>query len=100
MDLLIAALARFEDRNVELVVIGSGPLEDKLRTDAEAALTGRASWIGCLPVGDVPGEMAKADCLVLPSRYDGWGAVVSEALLVGTPAICSDKCGSAGVVRA
>lgn len=100
LDLLIAALARLQDSNVELVVIGSGPLEDKLRTKAEAALPCRVSWIGCLPVGDVPGEMAKADCLVLPSRYDGWGAVVSEALMVGTPAICCDRCGAAGVVRA
>ena len=39
------------------------------------------------------------DCLVLPSRYDGWGAVVSEALMSGTPAICSDRCGSAVAVR-
>jgi len=37
---------------------------------------------------------------VLPSRYDGWGAVVSEALMAGTPVICSDACGTAGVVRA
>jgi glycosyltransferase involved in cell wall biosynthesis len=44
--------------------------------------------------------MAQADCLVLPSRHDGWGAVVSEALLVGTPAVCSDACGAAGVARA
>ena len=43
--------------------------------------------------------MTKADCLVLPSRHDGWGAVVSEALMAGTPVICSDTCGSAGVVR-
>ena len=26
-----------------------------------------------------------ADVLVLPSRFDGWGAVVNEALMVGTP---------------
>ncbi|KJV43323.1 hypothetical protein VH88_01095 [Brevundimonas sp. KM4] len=37
---------------------------------------------------------------MLPSRYDGWGAVISEAIMVGTPAVCSDRCGSAGVVRA
>jgi len=37
---------------------------------------------------------------VLPSRHDGWGAVVSEALMAGTPVVCSDSCGSAGVVRA
>lgn len=44
--------------------------------------------------------MARADVLVLPSWHDGWGAVVSEALMAGTPAIASDACGSAGVVRA
>ena len=25
----------------------------------------------------------QVDCLVLPSYHDGWGAVVSEALLIG-----------------
>jgi glycosyltransferase involved in cell wall biosynthesis len=44
--------------------------------------------------------MAQADCLVLPSVHDGWGAVISEALMVGTPVICSDACGAAGVVKA
>ena len=40
-----------------------------------------------------------ADCLVLPSKHDGWGAVVSEALISGVPAICSDTCGVAEVVK-
>ncbi len=34
------------------------------------------------------------DCLVLPSKYDGWGAVVNEALSVGTRVVCSDACGA------
>ena len=40
-----------------------------------------------------------ADCLVLPSKHDGWGTVVSEALISGVPAICSDTCGVAEVVK-
>lgn len=44
--------------------------------------------------------LLQADCLVLPSRYDGWGAVVSEALMAGTPVICSDRCGAVEVVYA
>jgi glycosyltransferase involved in cell wall biosynthesis len=32
--------------------------------------------------------------------HDGWGAVVSEALMAGTPAVCSDACGAAEVVHA
>ena len=51
-------------------------------------------------MNDIPHLMSSADCLILPSRHDGWGAVVSEALMVGTPVICSDACGSAGVVHA
>ena len=45
-------------------------------------------------------RMRDADCLVLPSDYDGWGAVVSEALMAGTPVVCSDACGAATAVSA
>lgn len=100
LDLLITAMARLPTGNVELVVVGTGPLESELRTMAEALLPGRVLWIGVLPIEEVPKHMAQADCLVLPSRHDGWGAVVSEALMVGTPVICSDRCGAAGVVLA
>lgn len=100
LDHLIDALGHLTSLDFELVVVGSGPLEDKLKALADKVLPGRVDWIGRLPLEAVPVEMARADCLVLPSRHDGWGAVVSEALMVGTPVICSDACGSAGVVRA
>lgn len=100
LDLLISALAGLNRTDFDLTVIGSGLLEGSWRAAAEAALPGRVHWIGRLPMHDVLVQLAAANCLVLPSRYDGWGAVVSEALMTGTPAICSDQCGAAGVVRA
>lgn len=100
LDLLLDTLHRIPDQNFELALIGSGPLEPTLRVMAAECLSGRVHWLGRLPLNQVPAEIAKADCLVLPSRHDGWGAVVSEALMVGTPVICSNACGSAGVVRA
>ena len=99
LDLLITALGRLGRADFELAVVGSGPLEEQLHEQAENTLPGNVSWIGKLPIDAVPDEMARADCLILPSRHDGWGAVVSEALMVGTPVICSDRCGTAGVVR-
>jgi glycosyltransferase involved in cell wall biosynthesis len=99
LDLLISALAALQRFDLEIAVIGSGPLEFKLRLAAEVGLAGRVHWIGRLPVCEVPQAVAHADCLVLPSRHDGWGAVVSEALMVGTQTICSDTCGVAGVVK-
>ena len=41
----------------------------------------------------------EADLLVLPSRFDGWGAVVNEALGAGTPVLVSDQCGSSYLVE-
>lgn len=100
LDLLIQAVAALGRDDVELQVIGSGPQEEALRRLATDALGSRLRWTGRVPSVDVPSHMAQADLLVLPSRYDGWGAVVSEGIMVGTPAVCSDRCGSAGVVRA
>lgn len=100
LDLLISALKEFADREFELLVVGCGPEERRLRMLAEQALPGRVRWLGRCPQMEVPVIMSQADCLVLPSRHDGWGAVISEALMVGTPVICSDACGAAGVVKA
>lgn len=101
LDLLIRALSTLVDRfEFELIVVGNGPLEAQLRAGAEAALPGRVRWIGRLPQTDVPAAMAYGDCLVLPSLHDGWGAVVSEALMTGVPVICSNACGAAAAVRA
>lgn len=101
LDLLIDTLgALSESHDFELVVVGSGPLEQKLRQRAEFQLPGRFNWVGSLSMEEVREELKISDCLVLPSRHDGWGAVVSEALMSGTPAIASDSCGAAVVVKA
>jgi glycosyltransferase involved in cell wall biosynthesis len=100
LDLLVNALALVPDHEPELVVVGSGPLEHELRSLAEVKLGQRLSWLGVRRQSEIPAIMASADCLVLPSRFDGWGAVASEALLVGTPVICSDRCGCREVLQA
>lgn len=98
LGLLLQALSELAPGTVELDIVGTGPLEAELRKLAEPFAA--VNWLGALPLADVPAVIQQADCLVLPSVHDGWGAVVSEALMVGTPAICSDACGSAGVVKA
>ncbi|TAK53554.1 MAG: glycosyltransferase [Gammaproteobacteria bacterium] len=100
LSLLISALATIRRPDIELIVVGAGPLEPNMRALARRSLDGPVTWTGILPMGQVQALLATVDCLVLPSRHDGWGVVVSEALMVGTPVICSDGCGSAGVVRA
>ena len=100
VDLLLAAFSDLVGLDVELVLIGDGPLHASLQNQAQQLGLKAVHWLGQLPMREVHAVLAEADCLILPSRHDGWGAVVSESLMVGTPAICSDACGSSTAVQA
>lgn len=74
-------------------IVGDG----EKRRELEALLKKseiNAYFLGTMPMKDIPNEMQKNDVLVLPSLYDGWGAVVNEALTQGLYVVCSDKCGA------
>lgn len=100
VDILVQALTRLPDARWRLTILGSGPLEGALR--GVAARAGIASRIGFLaPMANdrAVRTIAEHDLLILPSRFDGWGAVVNEALMAGVPVLCSDACGAADLVR-
>lgn len=100
VDLLIEALSGLADRPFDLEIVGDGPERVRLESRAEEVLPGRVTFSGTISMDTAIDRIAAADCLVLPSDHDGWGAVVSEAQINGTPVICSSQCGSAGAVRA
>ena len=54
----------------------------------------RSAYAGFQPPEELPRFFAKADVFVLPSRYDGWGVVVNQAIAAGLPVICSDMVGA------
>jgi glycosyltransferase involved in cell wall biosynthesis len=102
VDLLIEAAAPLFGRypDLHLTLIGGGAE----RTVLESALTragiaDRVSFAGVVPAARVRERIGAADLLVLPSRFDGWGLVVNEALSVGVPVVASDHCGAAELVR-
>lgn len=86
--------------HVVLDIVGDGPLREQLEALAKAVAPGQVTFYGTRPMPEISGFMANADCLVLPSDHDGWGAVISEALIAGTRVVCSDRCGASVVVRA
>jgi glycosyltransferase involved in cell wall biosynthesis len=55
----------------------------------------RICYAGFQPPDALPQFFAQADVFVLPSRYDGWGVVVNQALGAGLPIIASDQVGAA-----
>lgn len=53
------------------------------------------TYKGLVNISDIPYEMSSLDILVLPSQIkDGWGMVVSEALMAGCYVITTNKVGS------
>jgi len=98
IDLLIEACALLPDAGWRLDIYGDGPERTRLeRLVARRGLTDRVAFRGAVPTAVVQESLAGADCAILPSRFDGWGMLVSEALAAGTPAICTDRCGAAVV---
>ncbi|MGA9069883.1 MAG: glycosyltransferase family 4 protein [Terracidiphilus sp.] len=80
----------------ELVMAGYGPEEPLLREYVQTAGLGEfVKFAGQKTQDEVSKEMAKSDCLVLPSLSETWGLVVNEALCTGLPVIVSDRCGCA-----
>jgi glycosyltransferase involved in cell wall biosynthesis len=90
----VRAVARLAP-GADLLVVGSGPLQAAVRTEAER-LGVRLTMTGFLNQSELGEAYAIADCLVLPSdASETWGLVVNEALATGLPCIVSDRVGCA-----
>lgn len=94
LDVLIQAVEALNRQGVRVQLAVYGPGDASRYHFNETTIRYR----GLIPFGGAQQIIAGYDLLVLPSRYDGWGVVVNEALLAGVPAICSDRVGAAAVV--
>jgi glycosyltransferase involved in cell wall biosynthesis len=87
-DLLIEAFRQLDDSEARLVIAGSGPEEEALRQQIIAAgLADRVHLAGYTP--DIRPFLDEARLFVLPSRFEGYGAVIVEALGAGRPVIAT-----------
>ena len=55
------------------------------------SLEERVQFLGFVADERLPGLVGGARALVLPSRYEGFGMPVVEAMAAGTPVLCSDR---------
>lgn len=92
---ILALLKRWNEfgNRVEcFTIVGNGPLLEKIESLAKEIP--QINVLGKLNNQDATMLMGSHDYLILPSLYDGWGAVVNEALSQGTRVLCSDACGA------
>ncbi len=90
-DLLLQALALCQGagRKAKLAIVGEGPERARLEALAQKlGIGGRVLFAGFIP--DPAGWYAHGDVFVLPSRWEGFGHVIVEALACGLPVIAFD----------
>jgi glycosyltransferase involved in cell wall biosynthesis len=99
VDLLIRAFDRMVDKgfDVELRLVGREASLPEFLTEVSPAGRGRIRYEGFQPPERLPGYFSSSDVFVLPSRHDGWGVVVNQALGAGLPVITSDDAVGAGM---
>ena len=93
-DVLLAALATLTDLDWRCALVGSLDADpdfvDELhKAAADSGIADRLAFSGALPHDDVRAAYAGADVLVLPSRAETYGMVVTEALAHGLPVVAS-----------
>ncbi len=96
VDLLIAAFAQIAaaDANAKLLLVGREADLPRFLNEAPPEVRAHITYAGFQPPEALPRYFAQADVFVLPSRYEGWGVVVNQALGAGLPVICSDAVGA------
>ncbi|AGB33684.1 hexosyltransferase [Natrinema pellirubrum DSM 15624] len=94
LGLALRALARVESDDVEFLIAGTGRHEERLRKLAqELGIQEQVRFLGYVDDGDLPELYSSADVFILPSKYEGFGLVLLEAIACGTPVIGADAGG-------
>jgi L-malate glycosyltransferase len=93
--LLLRAAARLQERvpNLEIVMVGDGPLRPQLEQQAASlGLGSRVQFLG--DRRDVPALLASLDLTVLPSDSESLSNAVIESMAAGVPVVASQVGGN------
>jgi glycosyltransferase involved in cell wall biosynthesis len=93
-DVLVSALASLKDRNWQLTIIGASDRAPDttraLQAQIKAAgLEGRILLAGAVGENALAEAYDKADLFVMPSLFEGYGMVLTEALARALPILCT-----------
>lgn len=79
------------DQNITLLLCGGGVLENQLRTKVEElGLEDKVKMTGVFDEQLKPKFYSSFDAFVFPSRAEGFGIVLLEAMSAGLPILCSN----------
>jgi glycosyltransferase involved in cell wall biosynthesis len=102
-DLLIEALRSYRDGSWMLEIAGGIDLvstytEEIRKQIVEAGLTAHIRLLGAVEPSGLADLYDRADLFVMPSRYEGYGMVMTEAMARGLAIICSTSVAAAETI--
>ncbi len=86
--------------NIELVILGEGPLRDELKSIAKRiGVNDRVHLSGHVSEERKFQYLDNADLFVLPSLHEGFGIVLQEAMQVGLPIVATNNGGQVDILE-
>lgn len=86
--------------DAKLIIIGSGPDEQKLKRRIEELHLGdSAKIVGQVPRRTLLKYLRAADVFLLNTGYEGFSHILLEAMAAGTPIITTDVCGNEELIE-
>ena len=98
LDLLLRAFSKAVEEdgvNARLTLAGRSESEGPWLSALSERVRTLIDYRGFVQPPDLPKLFAEADVFVLPSRHDGWGVVVNQAIGSGLPVIATNAVGAA-----
>jgi glycosyltransferase involved in cell wall biosynthesis len=96
VDLLLLAFDRLITKGIEarLVLVGREADLQKFLAMVGPATRSKVRYEGFQAPEHLPEHFSRSDVFVLPSRHDGWGVVINQAMAAGLPIITSNAVGA------
>lgn len=97
LDIAIAAVKQVNSAAVKVLldIYGAGDIKKYLTQDSPDI-----RYRGIYPQEQAQQIISGYDLLLVPSRHEGWGLVVNEALMQGVPVLASDRVGAKCLLEA
>jgi glycosyltransferase involved in cell wall biosynthesis len=96
LDILLIAFDRLINSgfDVRLLLVGREAELQKFFGDISPAARSKICYAGFQAPERLPLFFQQCDVFILPSRYDGWGVVINQAMAAGVPIISSNAVGA------